>query len=80
MRPINPHSQRLLAAQARAAKGVPAPKAKGKAEMKKPASKKKAKTSKHAESKKDDSNNITPSRTDYIEAKKKWMAEILDSI
>ena len=58
VRPINPHSQRLLAAQARAAKGVPAPKAKGKAEMKKPASRK-AKTSKHAESKKDDSNNIT---------------------
>lgn len=80
--PISPHSQRLLAAQAREAKGVPTPKAKGKAEMKKPAAKKQ-KTTKHTENqkdKKDDSNNITPSRTDYTEAKKKWIAEILDSI
>ena len=84
--PINPHSQRLLAAEARAAKGVPAPKAKGKSEKKPAANKPKkpkkttAGDKKNTEGEKDDSNSIAPSRTEYSEAKKKWIAEILDSI
>ena len=59
--PINPHSPRLLAAEARAAKGVPAPKAKSKTE-KKPASKKQPKTTKKtiADNKKTRTRRMTP--------------------
>jgi len=88
VKPINPHSQRLLAAEARSAKAAPKPgpkakagsKAKAKAGSKpKPKAKASANKRKGSGEKKSDDNNITPSRTEYSAAKKKWMDENLDS-
>ena len=90
VKPINPHSQRLLAAEASSAKAAPkpdpkakagsTPKAKAKAGSKqKPKAKASANKRKGSGEKKSDDNNITPSRTEYSAAKKKWMDENLDS-
>lgn len=89
VKPINPHSQRLLAAEARSAKAAPKPHPKAKAGStpkakagSKPKPKAKAKAGakrKGSGEKKSDDNNITPSRTEYSAAKKKWMDENLDS-
>jgi len=88
VKPINPHSQRLLAAEARSAKAAAKPdpkakagsKAKAKAGSKpKPKAKASANKRKGSGEKKSDDNNITPSRTQYSAAKKKWMDENLDS-
>lgn len=88
VKPINPHSQRLLAAEARSAKAAAKPdpkakagsKAKAKAGSKpKPKAKASANKRKGSGEKKSDDNNITPSRTEYSAAKKKWMDENLDS-
>lgn len=88
VKPINPHSQRLLAAEARSAKKVPTPKAKAGLKPKPknspaPKSVKRKKGSEPAEKplkkSKPDDNSITPTRTEYSAAKKKWMDGNLDS-
>ena len=90
VKPINPHSQRLLAAEARQAKAVPKPKASAKAGLKpKPKNSPGATTGKRkndsepggkpAKKSKPDDNEISPSRTEYSAAKKKWIDEKLDS-
>ena len=65
-RPINPHSQRLLTAEARAAQKVP----KGKA---KPAEKDKPKAK--AKSKKEKEQESEVPRTEYMAAKKQFMSQ-----
>lgn len=81
--PVNPHSQRLLAAEARAAQPVAKPNARGKAKAK-ATSKAKAKSesakddgekTEKKKKKSPDDNNIEPTRTEYSQAKKKFMQE-----
>lgn len=82
-KPLNPHSQRLLAAQARTANPAkPTAKGKGKAKAKAKATagseEKNDKAPKKRQASKDGGNEPTPSRTDYTKAKKKWMLENLE--
>lgn len=84
-KPLNPHSQRLLVAQARTANPAAKPKAKAKGKAKAAAKRKASggseekgdETSKR-KSAKDGGNEPSPTRTEYSEAKKKWMSENLE--
>lgn len=77
--PVNPHSQRLLAAEARAAQPVPAKaKAKAKTKAKAKANAKTEADTDHPKKKKKsaEDNGIEPTRTEYSKTKKEFMAEI----
>ena len=82
--PVNPHAQRLLTAEARAAAKVPKGKAKAKAKVQEPKDKKdKEKEAKGKKTKKSDKEKSEQSgvpRTQFATAKKEFMAqeELLD--